>query len=181
MLKKNPTFVAIALLVVLTGVTFHGVWGHGFVELDDSNNIYRNARFVESPMRSIGVFWSDLEGYDHLWVPLTYTVWAVLAEVAALPDGVVDEKSGSEVKAAFDPTVFSRGEFVSSSGSHVALFCSAETPSRRECDDLVGRCGCGALCDTPSARGTGRVDHRNEGSPFGGLFPFRDGCLFACA
>ncbi len=105
-LKERPRAVAIVLLVILTVVTFHGVFRNGFIQMDDDVNIYKNRYFVEAPLENVGAFWSDLEGYEHLWVPLTYTVWAVLAEMAALPFGSVDGKSGDVVMAGFDSTVF---------------------------------------------------------------------------
>lgn len=79
----------------------------GFLLWDDDVNIYENPHFEKAPLQHIGFFWTNWkEGYENLWIPLTYTVWAVLAESAALPPGDFDTKSGDVARATFDPALF---------------------------------------------------------------------------
>jgi Tfp pilus assembly protein PilF len=50
---------------------------HDFVAWDDNLHVYENPRFHPVTWAHIGAFWR--EPYEHLYIPVTYTVWAALA------------------------------------------------------------------------------------------------------
>ena len=71
-----------ALLVVLTVVVFLRVHDHEFV-WDDRIDIYENPHLTSDTGPEILVFWQ--KPYQHLYIPLTYTVWATIARFSKVP------------------------------------------------------------------------------------------------
>ncbi|MFV1994289.1 MAG: tetratricopeptide repeat protein [Verrucomicrobiales bacterium] len=104
---RKAEILAAAGVLVLTLIVFGRVLGFGFVLWDDDMNVTENPHYLEDPLGSIGFFWANWrEGYLSLWIPLTYTVWAVLAHLAALPAGMLDPESLEGIKAPFESAWF---------------------------------------------------------------------------
>jgi len=89
-------FVAAAILVLFTLTVFWRVQNHGFV-WDDGVNVERNPYFTSAALPDIARFWTA--PYENLYIPVTYTVWGVIAHFAQLPD-----QGGEEV--SLDPRLF---------------------------------------------------------------------------
>src|SRR5215468_3666513 len=69
-----------ALLVVVTLAVFWQVHSHEFVLWDDGLHVYENPYLQALTFDNIRVFWR--EPYAELYIPLTYTLWALTAAVA---------------------------------------------------------------------------------------------------
>ncbi|MDI6827722.1 MAG: hypothetical protein QME62_04470, partial [Armatimonadota bacterium] len=84
--KTSPGGFPIWLLVALvTLAIFSPVVGYKFVTWDDNVNIYDNPKFNPVTFSNILDFWK--KPFEHLYIPLTYTVWALQAFVAHIPGG----------------------------------------------------------------------------------------------
>jgi Tfp pilus assembly protein PilF len=73
----RPTWVCSFVLVAVLIVVWRPVLEHEFVAWDDNLHVYENPRFHSVTWAHIGAFWR--EPYEHLYIPVTYTVWAALA------------------------------------------------------------------------------------------------------
>src|SRR5262245_13666118 len=68
-------FLLIGLLLCLGTVLIFGpVLTHDFVGWDDDLHVYANPRFQPVTWAHVYDFWRA--PYEHLYIPLTYTVWA---------------------------------------------------------------------------------------------------------
>jgi hypothetical protein len=71
------------IIVAALVLTFGRVIGNGISPIDDNDNIFRNPRMdsLNPPTlvgpRGVGVYWTH--GVEHLYVPLAYTFWTLLA------------------------------------------------------------------------------------------------------
>lgn len=88
-----PTWLLVALVTI---AVFSPVVTYKFVTWDDNVNIYDNPNFNPVTFQNILGFWQ--KPFEHLYIPLTYTIWALQALVAYVPG-----RSGAE---AFNPHVF---------------------------------------------------------------------------
>ncbi len=88
--------LAAAILVLFTLTVFWRVQNHGFV-WDDGPNVERNLYFKSAALPDIARFWTA--PYEKLYIPVTYTVWGVIAHFAQLPN-----QGDDEVK--LDPRLF---------------------------------------------------------------------------
>ena len=90
--------IAAALLMLVTLAVFWQVHRFEFVQWDDGVHIFENPYLQSVTLDNILAFWR--KPYAELYIPLTYTLWALTATVAqggpASPSGGVP----------FDPTVF---------------------------------------------------------------------------
>src|SRR5215470_15448203 len=68
------------LLVLVTLAVFWQVHGHEFVLWDDGLHVYENPYLQALTFDNIRVFWRA--PYAELYIPLTYTLWALTAAVA---------------------------------------------------------------------------------------------------
>src|SRR5262245_37403485 len=81
-----------APLVILAAVlaVFGRALGHGFVLLDDDRNVYANPLVHPSSEGRLERVWR--EPYLSLYVPVTYSLWGLVADVAwSDPRGAADE------------------------------------------------------------------------------------------
>jgi Flp pilus assembly protein TadD len=69
-----------ACLVAMTATILWPVVGFDFVAWDDDLHVYANPRFTPVTWSNIAAFWQA--PYEHLYMPLTYTVWAALVWVS---------------------------------------------------------------------------------------------------
>ena len=99
---------AAGVVALVTLVAMHEIVGHPFVDWDDQFNFYQNARFNPVSLESIGYFWSH--AFAHLYIPVTYTVWGVLAFIAG-------DTSGGH--AQLDPHVFHAASVVCHIGAAI--------------------------------------------------------------
>ena len=74
-----PYAVATCLALVTLAV-FWQVQGHAFVLWDDGLNVYENPYLQALTFDNIKAVWR--EPYAELYMPLTYTLWALIAAVA---------------------------------------------------------------------------------------------------
>src|SRR5215831_13019983 len=70
----------VALLVLVTLAVFWQIHSHEFVLWDDGLHVYENPYLQALTFDNIRVFWR--EPYAELYIPLTYTLWALTAAVA---------------------------------------------------------------------------------------------------
>ena len=77
---RRASFAASALIVFLTLIVFLPNLQHALTNWDDNVNISANPLLNPVSLRSVARFWA--EPYANLYVPLTYTTWAI--ERAAL-------------------------------------------------------------------------------------------------
>lgn len=80
------------LLVLATAVVFWPLPGYEFITLDDGVHVYDNPYLLPVTFHNVLGFWR--QPYMGLYVPLTYTVWALIAWAApflstSLPDDAV--------------------------------------------------------------------------------------------
>jgi len=75
----SPSAVA-TLLVLVTLAVFWQVQGHAFVLWDDGLHVYDNPYLQAFTFDNVWAFWREL--YAELYIPLTYTLWALTAAVA---------------------------------------------------------------------------------------------------
>lgn len=72
-------YLTVMLLVVPVAVLFP-VCGHDFVLLDDPTNVYENDLVKHFSWENLAFFWKA--PYDFLYVPVTYTLWGILAKLS---------------------------------------------------------------------------------------------------
>jgi tetratricopeptide (TPR) repeat protein len=93
--RIRPFLVGLFLAAAIVSV-FWLVQHHGFL-WDDRANIAENPVVASSSLSEIGRLWTS--PYKKLYIPLTYTVWAVIAKFSVLP-----APEGGEPQ--LDPTLF---------------------------------------------------------------------------
>src|SRR5712691_13180850 len=86
------------LLILVTFVVFWQVHSYEFVLWDDGLHVFENPYFQSLTFNNILAFWR--EPYAELYIPLTYTLWAL---VAAVSRGVTANPTGG---APLDPRFF---------------------------------------------------------------------------
>jgi hypothetical protein len=75
--KTDHTITLLGLLVVvITAAIYMPVVGYDFVAWDDDLHVYANPWLHPVTWSHIRTFWEA--PYQHLYIPLTYTVWAAL-------------------------------------------------------------------------------------------------------
>lgn len=81
-MKRQPWLALLLILVV--GGLFSPVRQHEFVLLDDDANVYANTMLVPPSVDKVASFWRG--PYKWMYIPVTYSVWAILAKNAELPE-----------------------------------------------------------------------------------------------
>jgi len=66
--------VVIVVIIVVTAAAFARVAGFDFTSWDDHDTVARNPLLNPPSLRSLRAFWTRPHG--HLYIPVTYTVWA---------------------------------------------------------------------------------------------------------
>ncbi len=77
-LQRSHTIVLLLSLVTL--VVFCLVYGHAFVLWDDNVNVYENPFLNPVSLEHVLAFWRA--PYAHLYIPFTYTLWALTAAIS---------------------------------------------------------------------------------------------------
>jgi hypothetical protein len=82
----------LGLVLLVSVLVFIPAAGFEFVNLDDNINVYRNGNVTDPSLPNILEFWKG--PYQNLYIPLTYTLWALQAKLSALflsgPDDLPD-------------------------------------------------------------------------------------------
>jgi tetratricopeptide (TPR) repeat protein len=85
--KPETSIYCVLLIVIATLVTFGPVVRNQFTNWDDQTTIANNARLHGPIGESLSYYWKH--SASELYVPVTYTVWTVLAKVAPVPSGEI--------------------------------------------------------------------------------------------
>ena len=73
----RPVWGAALILVIVLLVLFGPVAHFDFVVWDDDLHVYANPYLFPFTWSNLGIFWRA--PYEHLYIPLTYTIWAAIA------------------------------------------------------------------------------------------------------
>lgn len=107
----QPLLLQLALLICVVAV-FSPVWWAGFLNYDDNVNVYKHYRITDFSLDHLRYFWSGPHG--NLYIPLTYTLWGLLAKLSALLPATDN--------AGLHPALFHGTNFMLHAGSVLALF-----------------------------------------------------------
>ena len=91
-------------IILILAVAYSRVFAFDFVLWDDDINVFANPHLVRDPVSAIGYFWTH--AYQSLWVPMTYTLWALLASVAKLSASDVSSWSNDLIEPVFNAAWF---------------------------------------------------------------------------
>lgn len=80
--RKRSDWLPSILLIVIAAAVLGPACVHEFTDWDDGINITQNPYLNPPSLGALGHFWAH--PYDQLYIPLTYTVWWVLAHLAHL-------------------------------------------------------------------------------------------------
>jgi Flp pilus assembly protein TadD len=122
-------FVSISVLIAIVIATFYPVLGHQFIEWDDNVAIYQNPDFLPPRLSSLGHYWT--EPHLSFYVPVTYTLWWLIAHVAAAP-----ASSGTGYVLAAWP--FHAANLLAHLGSVVFLYLALTRLVRSELAAVLG-------------------------------------------
>lgn len=105
MSSRDRLLGILLLLVVFTAAVFWQVRNHDFVTLDDKILVYGNKYYQPGTESRLSEVWK--KPHEQLFMPLTYSIWAVLAEMArVVPVSDPQFKPASKVAPGFDPNIF---------------------------------------------------------------------------
>ena len=79
---RRPLLIAV-LLTLITGAVFHDVLSAGFVRWDDGIQVYANPGLHPASAVHLRQFW--IAPYENLYIPLSYSLYSLLAVPAHLP------------------------------------------------------------------------------------------------
>lgn len=126
----RPTRLVVGLvLVVATVIVFAQVAGHGLLDWDDHQHLDANPHLDPLSWGGLAELWGG--PYFGMYVPLTYSYYAGLAWVSAVPLGTWTESS-------FSPAVFHVGSLALHVGCVLAVFALLYQLVR---DPLTAGCG----------------------------------------
>ena len=80
--QRQRSLLIPIFLVLVVAVVFGRVCGADFVNYDDTINVYENERIIDFSWANFLHFWKG--PYQGLYLPLTYTLWGLLAKLSAL-------------------------------------------------------------------------------------------------
>ena len=117
------------LLAILTLLVFGRIAGNDFTYWDDAGTIHHNPRL--NPPTASNVLWYWGHSELGIYIPVTYTVWGVLAAVARLdaPD---------EFGIALNPWLFHAASLIVHAGSVLLVFQILRKLIRRDGPSFVG-------------------------------------------
>lgn len=75
----------IAILGIVSLAVFFRILGHDFLTWDDDINIYQNYHLRQSLWTALELIWS--QAYYALYIPVTYTVWLIIAKLSLAISG----------------------------------------------------------------------------------------------
>ena len=102
-----------AMLFFAVMVVFCRVCGYEFLDFDDNLNVYENPLLLHLSPANLLRFW--LKPYEGLYIPLTYSLWAILAKFSVwIP--AADGK-------LFNPQLFHSANLLLHGANTIVLFC----------------------------------------------------------
>ena len=110
-LARRPYVLALPLFVAVV-VVFFRVVGHEFLDFDDNLNVYENPLLINLSPANLLRLW--MKPYEGLYIPLTYSLWALLAKLSA----VLPAADG----ALFNPRLFHGANLVLHGANSIVLF-----------------------------------------------------------
>src|SRR2546429_6077594 len=81
---SGRSLLHIGLIALACLITFAPILSNGFVSWDDYQTISRNPRLNPPSLEGLIYYWQH--PHMHLYAPLTYTVWTMLAAIADAGD-----------------------------------------------------------------------------------------------
>ncbi|MDP2106846.1 MAG: hypothetical protein Q8J76_12700, partial [Desulfobulbaceae bacterium] len=72
-------------LVLVVAVVYGRVVGFEFLDYDDNLNVYENPLLSNISASNLLRFWQ--KPFEGLYIPLTYTVWALLTKISSFLPG----------------------------------------------------------------------------------------------
>lgn len=122
----------LVLLLTAIGVVYFRVWSAAFVSFDDDIHVYANPFLNPPTLESVGRLWQ--QPYEELYVPLAYTIFAILAACARVPSHVA---SSVGHVVSLDPLVFHGASVVLHAANAWLCFLFARRLTRRTSSALV--------------------------------------------
>jgi len=113
MLAARRQYALAIMLFLAVMAVFCRVLGHEFLDFDDNLNIYENPLLINLSPANLLRFW--LKPYEGLYIPLTYSLWALLAKVSAFMPAA-DGK-------LLNPHLFHSANLLLHGANTVVLFC----------------------------------------------------------
>lgn len=83
-LKETWPIWPTILLVIITALVFSSLFANSFTTWDDSSTLWRNPSFNPPALAGIAQYWT--RPHMDLYVPVTYTLWGVLAFLCYSPE-----------------------------------------------------------------------------------------------
>jgi len=102
--QSRNTAIATLAIVLILAAAYSRVFAFDFVLWDDDINVFANPHLLQDPVAAIGYFWTH--AYQSLWIPLTYTLWALLASVAQLSASDVSSWTNDLIDPVFHAAWF---------------------------------------------------------------------------
>src|SRR6185503_12560490 len=83
--RLSRTAIIIAFLVLAVLGAYAPVVTHEFVNYDDDKHLTGNARMNPPTLANAAKYWTDARGFFGLYIPVTYTAWTLVAQLAYRP------------------------------------------------------------------------------------------------
>ncbi len=140
----RPTVIVLFLLL-LTGSVFHDVLSAGFVRWDDGLHVYENPHLHPASTGHLAALWSG--PYRHLYVPVSYTLYWLLAQAAHL---AVPVQTADGNLVDLNPGIFHAANLLLHMANVLLVFALLRCL-------LAARASAGSLCVTDWAAGAGAL------------------------
>jgi len=122
--RLAPAGVVVGLLLVVV-IVYARIVGAGFVEYDDDIHVYANPLLDPLSLENVGSFWRH--AYRGLYIPLAYTILAVIASLARVPAQAITALGQT---VALDPGVFHAASLVFHAANTLLAFALAQRLTR---------------------------------------------------
>ena len=127
--ERGSRLVAIVGLLLLAVAVVHGqVVGYQFLDYDDNINIYENPLLKNLTLGNLLRFWQ--RPYEGLFIPITYSVWALLVKISAL----LPAANGT----LFNPQLFHAANLMVHGANTVIVFFLLRTFGHRDWPAVAG-------------------------------------------
>jgi len=141
--SKRAVFLGAAVVIAAVLIVYAPILGFNFVHRDDRLNIFQNP-YLMPPIsgEKVGYFWQH--AYYFLYMPLTFSLWALCAQIGALPKPI--PVPGGDT-TPFQPAVFHLVSLLLHAASAVLVFLLLNRllPEARQRSSAIGASAVGAL------------------------------------
>jgi len=121
-----------AAIVLACALVYDRLAGYDFVEYDDPLHIFANPHFNPLTWSGVAYFWTH--AYEQLYIPVAYSVFALLCLIAQTPHAELY----TQVGAPFNPHVFHIANIVLHTASALIVFCLLRRIVKQDFAALVG-------------------------------------------